>query len=66
MIKLILSLIVLIITYFLIFTNRRIRTTSAFFGAILTIVFGIYNYLLHITHHCFSIFTSSWILAPDY
>ena len=44
MIKLTLSLIVLIITYFLIFTNRRIRTTSAFFGAILTIVLGLITF----------------------
>jgi Na+/H+ antiporter NhaD/arsenite permease-like protein len=41
MIKLILSIIILIITYFLIFTNRRIRTTSAFFGAILAIILGL-------------------------
>ena len=44
MIKLTLSLIVLIITYFLIFTNRRIRTTSAFFGAILAIVLGLITF----------------------
>ena len=44
MIKLILSLIILIITYFLIFTNRRIRTTSAFFGAILAIVLGLITF----------------------
>ncbi|MDD5015871.1 MAG: SLC13 family permease [Atribacterota bacterium] len=44
MIKLILSLIVLIITYFLIFTNRRIRTTSTFFGAILTILLGLITF----------------------
>jgi len=44
MIKLTLSLIVLIITYFLIFTNRRIRTTSAFFGAILTILLGLITF----------------------
>jgi len=42
--KLILSLIILIITYFLIFTNRRIRTTSAFFGAILAIVLGLITF----------------------
>ncbi|RLC35751.1 MAG: hypothetical protein DRH33_08185, partial [Candidatus Nealsonbacteria bacterium] len=50
MIKLILSLIVLIITYFLIFTNRRIRTTSAFFGAILTIVLGLITFDKAITY----------------
>ena len=50
MIKLILSLIVLIITYFLIFTNRRIRTTSAFFGAILTIVLGLITFNKAITY----------------
>ncbi len=44
MIKLILSLIILIITYFLIFTNRRIRATSAFFGAILAIVLGLITF----------------------
>lgn len=44
MTKLILSLIILIITYFLIFTNRRIRTTSAFFGAILAIVLGLITF----------------------
>lgn len=44
MIKLTLSLIVLIITYFLIFTNRRIRATSAFFGAILTITLGLITF----------------------
>ncbi|MBA7587505.1 putative transporter [subsurface metagenome] len=44
MIKLNLSLIILIITYFLIFTNRRIRTTSAFFGAILAIVLGLITF----------------------
>ena len=50
MIKLILSLIVLIITYFLIFTNRRIRTTSTFFGAILTIVLGLITFNKAITY----------------
>ncbi len=50
MIKLTLSLIVLIITYFLIFTNRRIRTTSAFFGAILTIVLGLITFDKAITY----------------
>lgn len=44
MIKLILSLIILIITYFLIFTNRQIRTTSAFFGAILAILLGLIEF----------------------
>jgi Na+/H+ antiporter NhaD/arsenite permease-like protein len=44
MIKLILSLLVLIITYFLIFTNRRIRATSAFFGAIFAIVLGLIKF----------------------
>jgi len=44
MIKLILGLIILIITYFLIFTNRRIGATSAFFGAILTIVLGLITF----------------------
>ncbi len=50
MIKLILSLTVLIITYFLIFTNRRIRTTSTFFGAILTIVLGLITFNKAITY----------------
>ena len=50
MIKLTLSLIVLIITYFLIFTNRRIRTTSAFFGAILTIILGLITFDKAITY----------------
>ena len=50
MTKLILSLIILIITYFLIFTNRRIRTTSAFFGAILTIVLGLITFDKAITY----------------
>jgi Na+/H+ antiporter NhaD/arsenite permease-like protein len=50
MIKLILSLIVLIITYFLIFTNRRIRTTSTFFGAILTILLGLITFNKAITY----------------
>jgi len=50
MIKLTLSLIVLIITYFLIFTNRRIRTTSAFFGAILTILLGLITFDKAITY----------------
>jgi len=50
MIKLILSLIVLIITYFLIFTNRRIRTTSTFFGAILTIALGLITFNKAITY----------------
>ena len=50
MTKLILSLIILIITYFLIFTNRRIRTTSAFFGAILTIVLGLISFDKAITY----------------
>jgi len=45
-----LSLIVLIITYFLIFTNRRIRTTSAFFGAILTIILGLITFDKAITY----------------
>jgi Na+/H+ antiporter NhaD/arsenite permease-like protein len=44
MIKLILSLIILIITYFLIFTNRQIRTTSTFFGAILAILLGLIEF----------------------
>ncbi len=50
MIKLTLCLIVLIITYFLIFTNRRIRATSAFFGAILTIVLGLITFDKAITY----------------
>ena len=50
MIKLTLSLIVLIITYFLIFTNRRIRTTSAFFGAILAIILGLITFDKAITY----------------
>jgi len=50
MIKLILSLTVLIITYFLIFTNRRIRTTSTFFGAILTILLGLITFNKAITY----------------
>ena len=50
MIKLILSLIILIITYFLIFTNRRIRTTSAFFGAILAIILGLITFDKAITY----------------
>ncbi|HZK10745.1 MAG TPA: SLC13 family permease, partial [Atribacterota bacterium] len=50
MIKLILSLIVLIITYFLIFTNRRIRTTSTFFGAILTVLLGLITFNKAITY----------------
>ena len=50
MIKLTLNLIVLIITYFLIFTNRRIRTTSAFFGAILTIILGLITFDKAITY----------------
>lgn len=48
--KLILSLIILIITYFLIFTNRRIRTTSAFFGAILVIILGLITFDKAITY----------------
>lgn len=48
--KLILSLIILIITYFLIFTNRRIRTTAAFFGAILTIALGLIQFEQAITY----------------
>ena len=50
MIKLTLSLIILIITYFLIFTNRRIRTTSAFFGAILAIILGLITFDKAITY----------------
>ena len=50
MIKLTLSLIVLIITYFLIFTNRRIRTTSAFFGAIFAIILGLITFDKAITY----------------
>jgi len=50
MIKLILSIIILIITYFLIFTNRRIRTTSAFFGAILAIILGLITFDKAITY----------------
>lgn len=50
MIKLTLSLVVLIITYFLIFTNRRIRTTSAFFGAILAIILGLITFDKAITY----------------
>ncbi len=50
MIKLTLSLTVLIITYFLIFTNRRIRTTSAFFGAILVIILGLITFDKAITY----------------
>ncbi len=50
MTKLILSLIVLIITYFLIFTNHRIRTTSTFFGAILTILLGLITFNKAITY----------------
>ena len=50
MTKLILSLIILIITYFLIFTNRRIRTTSAFFGAILAITLGLITFDKAITY----------------
>ncbi|PKP57861.1 hypothetical protein CVT91_09690 [Candidatus Atribacteria bacterium HGW-Atribacteria-1] len=50
MIKLILSLIILIITYFLLFTNRRIRATSAFFGAILAIVLGLITFDKAITY----------------
>jgi len=42
--KLILCLIILIITYILIFTNRRIRATSAFFGAILTVSIGLIKF----------------------
>jgi len=42
--QLILSLFISIITYFLIFTNRRIRATSAFFGAILSIAFGLIKF----------------------
>ncbi|HAJ32042.1 MAG TPA: hypothetical protein DCK79_01495 [Candidatus Atribacteria bacterium] len=49
-IKLTLSLIVLIITYFSIFTNRRIRATSAFFGAILTIILGLITFDKAITY----------------
>jgi len=37
-------LIILIITYILIFTNRRIRATSAFFGAILTVSIGLIKF----------------------
>ena len=44
MFKLILCLIILIITYILIFTNRRIRATSAFFGAILTVSIGLIKF----------------------
>ena len=44
MFKLILCLIILIITYILIFTNRRIRATSAFFGAILAITLGLITF----------------------
>lgn len=50
MIKLTLSIVVLIITYFLIFTNRRIRTTSAFFGAILAIILGLITFDTAITY----------------
>lgn len=50
MTKLILSLIILIITYFLIFTNRKIRTTAAFFGAILTIALGLIQFEQAITY----------------
>ena len=50
MLKLILSLIILIITYFLIFTNRRIRTTSAFFGATLAIILGLITFDKAITY----------------
>jgi Na+/H+ antiporter NhaD/arsenite permease-like protein len=42
--NLVFSIIILIITYFLIFTNRRIRATSAFFGAILTITLGLITF----------------------
>jgi len=48
--NLILSLLILIITYFLIFTNRRIRATAAFFGAILTIVLGLIKFDHAITY----------------
>ena len=44
MMKLILCIIILIITYILIFTNRRIRATSAFFGAVLTVSFGLIKF----------------------
>jgi len=44
MLNLILCLIILIITYILIFTNRRIRATSAFFGAILTVSIGLISF----------------------
>ncbi len=50
MIKLILSSTILIITYFLIFTNRRIRTTSTFFGAILAITLGLITFDKAITY----------------
>jgi len=45
-----LSLIILIITYFLIFTNRRIRSTAAFFGAILTIILGLIKFNQAVTY----------------
>lgn len=42
--NLMLSLFISIITYFLIFTNRRIRATSAFFGALLAIALGLIKF----------------------
>ena len=45
-----LSILISIITYFLIFTNRRIRATSAFFGAILVITFGLIKFDKAITY----------------
>jgi len=42
--KLILSLMICIVTYFFIFTNRRIRETVAFFGALLTIALGLIEF----------------------
>ena len=44
MIKLILILIITIITYFLIFTNTRIRTSATFLGAILAIALGLIKF----------------------
>lgn len=42
--QLILSLIIISVVYFFIFTNRRIRTTSSFFGAIVAIFFGLISF----------------------
>ena len=42
--QLILTIIIISIVYFFIFTNRRIRTTSSFFGAILVILVGLISF----------------------